>query len=135
MLSKTFLFAVLLFSICVSAQEITVDFASGTAEMSNGGVRINVIPRDGGNTFKGTFFANATREGWQADNFTQDLKNRGLLSPNRCAGAATPTWPCVRLSRSPIAVGGREPEPRPASTSLMPPRGSASTRTTHACWS
>ena len=43
-------------------QEITVDFAAGSAEMPNGGVRINVIPRDGGNTFKATFFANGTRE-------------------------------------------------------------------------
>jgi len=50
--------------------------------MPNGGVRINVIPRDGGNTFKGTFFANGTRQNWQSTNLTDDLKNRGLLSAN-----------------------------------------------------
>ena len=63
-------------------QEITVDFAAGSAEMPNGGVRINVIPRDGGNTFKATFFANGTRENWQANNLTRELRDRGLLSAN-----------------------------------------------------
>ncbi|MEQ1729747.1 MAG: carboxypeptidase regulatory-like domain-containing protein [Vicinamibacterales bacterium] len=63
-------------------QEITVDFAAGSAEMPNGGVRINVIPRDGGNTFKGTFFANGTKESWQNNNLSADLKARGLLSAN-----------------------------------------------------
>lgn len=63
-------------------QEITVDFAAGSAEMPSGGVRINVIPRDGGNTFKGTVFVNGTTENWQADNLSQDLQDRGLQSAN-----------------------------------------------------
>ena len=63
-------------------QEISVDFAAGSAETSSGGVRINVIPRDGGNTFRGTFFANGTHEAWQNSNLSDDLKARGLLTAN-----------------------------------------------------
>ena len=63
-------------------QEFSVDFAAGSAEMANGGVGINVIPRDGGNTFRGTFFANGTHEAWQSSNFTDDLKAGGLLTAN-----------------------------------------------------
>ena len=32
-----------------SAQEVAVDFSSGTADQATGGVRINIIPREGGN--------------------------------------------------------------------------------------
>ena len=63
-------------------QEITVDFAAGSAEMPNGGVRINIIPRDGGNTFSGTFFANGTTESWQTKNLSDEQKAQGLLSAN-----------------------------------------------------
>lgn len=64
------------------SQEIVVDFAAGSAEMPNGGVRVNVIPRDGGNTFTGTFFMNGTNEAWQNSNLSDDLRSRGLLSAN-----------------------------------------------------
>ena len=33
-------------------QEMAVDFSSGTADQSTGGVRINIIPREGGNASK-----------------------------------------------------------------------------------
>ncbi|MEO8137762.1 MAG: carboxypeptidase-like regulatory domain-containing protein, partial [Betaproteobacteria bacterium] len=64
-----------------SAQEITFDLSGGTAERPTGGVFVNVIPRDGGNTFSGTFFANGTGE-WQSSNFSDDLRARGLTTPN-----------------------------------------------------
>ena len=32
-------------------QEVTVDTAAGSAEQSAGGVRMNIIPREGGNNF------------------------------------------------------------------------------------
>ena len=35
-------------------QEVTVDTAAGSAEQSAGGVRMNIIPREGGNTFTGS---------------------------------------------------------------------------------
>ena len=65
-----------------SAQEMAVDFSSGTADQSTGGVRINIIPREGGNQFKGTLFATGANSSFQADNYTDELQDRGLRTPN-----------------------------------------------------
>jgi hypothetical protein len=40
----------------IGTQEVSVDTASAGAEYASGGVRINVIPREGSNTFHGAFF-------------------------------------------------------------------------------
>jgi hypothetical protein len=64
-----------------SAQEVTFDLAGGSADRPTGGVSVNVIPREGGNRFNGTFFGNGTN-GWQSSNYTDDLKARGLATPN-----------------------------------------------------
>jgi hypothetical protein len=61
-------------------QEVTVDMAAGSAEQSAGGVRMNIIPREGGNTFSGSFFATGTSEDLQSDNISQELRDRGLIS-------------------------------------------------------
>ena len=39
-----------------------------SAGMAQGGVRINMVPRDGGNTFRGSVFGSYTGDGWQANN-------------------------------------------------------------------
>ncbi|MEQ1574085.1 MAG: TonB-dependent receptor [Vicinamibacterales bacterium] len=61
-----------------STQEMAVDYAGGTAEMETGGVRINVIPRDGGNVFRGMMFVGGTTSSLQTTNLTDELKTRGL---------------------------------------------------------
>ncbi|MEQ1759771.1 MAG: carboxypeptidase regulatory-like domain-containing protein [Vicinamibacterales bacterium] len=63
-----------------AAQEVTLDTAGVSAELPTGGPRINFIPRDGGNQFKGSIFSSFANESMQADNFTQRLKDRGLRS-------------------------------------------------------
>ncbi|MEQ1574360.1 MAG: TonB-dependent receptor [Vicinamibacterales bacterium] len=66
-----------------STQEMAINYSGGTAEMTTGGVQINVIPRDGGNNFSGTFFANGISGEWmQGSNYDQDLKDRGMQRPN-----------------------------------------------------
>ena len=65
-----------------SAQEVAVDFSSGTADQATGGVRINIIPREGGNQFTGSLFATGANSGFQADNYTDELQARGLRTPN-----------------------------------------------------
>ena len=37
-------------------QEVTFDTSAGSAEYSTGGVRINVVPRDGGNAYSGVLY-------------------------------------------------------------------------------
>jgi hypothetical protein len=65
-----------------STQEMAVDYAAGTADQMTDGVRINMIPREGGNTFKGSFFGTAVNSGFQGNNYVQDLVDRGLRTPN-----------------------------------------------------
>ena len=64
-----------------SFQELSYVTGADSAEMAQGGVRINMVPRDGGNTFRGTVFGNYTGEGWQANNLRDNL--RGSLFYNR----------------------------------------------------
>jgi hypothetical protein len=65
-----------------SSQEMAINYAGGTAEMETGGVQVNVIPREGGNRFTGTMFAGGTWSGLQGNNFTDDLRQRGLSTSN-----------------------------------------------------
>jgi hypothetical protein len=61
-----------------SIQEVTIDYAAGTAEQSTGGVVINLIPKEGGNDFKGMLFVTGANSSFQGSNLTQSLKDRGL---------------------------------------------------------
>jgi len=53
-----------------------------SAETSGGGVRLNMIPKDGGNTLKGDAFFSATRSSLQANPLTPDLVSQGLQAGN-----------------------------------------------------
>ena len=63
-------------------EEITYQTSGISAETSAGGVRANMIPKDGGNTFKGTLFATAANDAMQSNNLTPDLIARGLAAPD-----------------------------------------------------
>src|SRR5437868_3759564 len=51
-----------------SFQEISYVTGADSAEMGQGGMRVNMVPRDGGNTFRGTFTGNYANSTWAADN-------------------------------------------------------------------
>jgi hypothetical protein len=61
-------------------QEIQYTTSGDSAETQAGGVRINMIPKEGGNSFRGSVFGNFTFDGWHADNLDDSLIDRGLLS-------------------------------------------------------
>jgi hypothetical protein len=65
-----------------STQELTIDYAAGSAEQMTAGLRINYVPKEGGNTFRGSVFATGVNSAFQGDNLTQDLQNRGLPQAN-----------------------------------------------------
>jgi Carboxypeptidase regulatory-like domain len=65
-----------------STQEVTIDTSGVSAEAAEGGVRVNVIPKEGGNTFRGLIFASFANESMQSSNFTDRLKARGFTTPN-----------------------------------------------------
>ena len=61
-------------------QEVTVQTAGLGSETATGGVRVNLIPRDGGNRFSNaTFFAYAGRS-MQSSNLTPELQALGVSS-------------------------------------------------------
>jgi Carboxypeptidase regulatory-like domain len=65
-----------------NVQEIVMDVAAQSAESELGGVRVNIIPKDGGNTFRGSLAANFSTDNLQSDNYSADLQARGLRAPN-----------------------------------------------------
>jgi hypothetical protein len=65
-----------------SFQEISYVTGADSAEMGQGGVRVNMVPRDGGNSFRGSFFGNYADGGWAADNLRDNLKGDTLYNPN-----------------------------------------------------
>ena len=70
--------------------EFAIDVSSVDAQSATGGVRINFIPRDGGNRVSGTIFGGFTQESFASDNFSgSDVQARGLLAPPQIKGTAT----------------------------------------------
>ena len=65
-----------------SASEVTVDHTAVSAELPTGGVRINFIPKDGGNRFSNATFFTTSNGALQGSNFTDELKAGGLGTPN-----------------------------------------------------
>ena len=64
-------------------EEIGLKVGVNPAENETGGVLVNLIPKDGGNTFRGRFFGNFTHGALQVSNLDDDLRARGLTAANR----------------------------------------------------
>jgi hypothetical protein len=65
-----------------SAQEVSLETSGTSAESETGGIMLNVIPKEGGNRFRGYFFSNYTNGSLQNDNLSQEHIDRGLLVVN-----------------------------------------------------
>jgi len=61
-------------------QEVVVQTAAGSAEATTGGVQINIVPREGGNTFSGTFSGEFTGPKLSSENLTDELRALGLTA-------------------------------------------------------
>jgi hypothetical protein len=66
-----------------SAAEVTVDTSSLSADLATGGIRINFVPKDGGNTFSNSLFFTFSNDSLQGSNYTNELQQAGLLAPQR----------------------------------------------------
>jgi hypothetical protein len=62
------------------SEEMVYTTSGASADVAGGGVRLNMVPRDGGNTFKGSLFLGYQNESFQGDNVTDALLARGLRS-------------------------------------------------------
>jgi hypothetical protein len=59
-------------------QEATYQTSGVTADVAAGGVRLNIIPKDGGNRLAGSAFLGGSSGRWQSRNVTPALTARGL---------------------------------------------------------
>jgi hypothetical protein len=64
-------------------QEISYSTSSLPAESPVGGIQINMIPRDGGNQYRGAIFATGANGSMQSGNNTPELEALGFKKQNR----------------------------------------------------
>ena len=62
-----------------NAQEVAMTTSGGLGEAEVGGPSLNVVPKTGGNTVKGSVYLSGVTKGMIGSNYTDDLKARGLL--------------------------------------------------------
>ncbi len=62
------------------SQEMVYTTSGASADVSGGGVKLNMIPKDGGNRFNGSLFGGYQNKNFQTNNLTDELKARGLKS-------------------------------------------------------
>jgi hypothetical protein len=65
-----------------NAQEIVFTTAAALGESEVGGPSMNLVPRQGGNRFSGTFFANGANDSLASSNYSDALKTQGLPAPS-----------------------------------------------------
>ena len=61
-----------------ASQEMVYQTGGGSGDNATGGVRINVVPKEGANRYSGSLFVGL--ENWQSDNFSDSLKSQGVTS-------------------------------------------------------
>jgi hypothetical protein len=64
-------------------QEYVFDYSANGADTETGGVRVNHIPAEGGNTFRGGAFFSIAPSAWQGSNFDDRLRALGVNATNR----------------------------------------------------
>jgi hypothetical protein len=64
-------------------QEAVYQTAGGSAETLTGGVNMNLVPKDGGNQWRGGFKFAKSPASWQGDNLTDNLTGLGVTGVDR----------------------------------------------------
>ena len=59
-------------------QEYVFEYSGNSAEVETGAVRLNMIPKEGSNTFSGGMYADFAQSSWLANNIDQELIDRGI---------------------------------------------------------
>jgi hypothetical protein len=66
-----------------NAQEVQLTVAGGLGEADRGGPQFNIVPKTGGNTFKGTYFGSLAGDWSQSNNVDDTLKSYGIPAPTK----------------------------------------------------
>ena len=65
-----------------NAQEVVFSLSGGLGEATTGGPQMNIIPKQGGNNFSGSFFISGTGDKFQGDNLDAEVMAKGLTATN-----------------------------------------------------
>jgi len=71
-----------------NAEEVVTTNSGGLGESEVNGPSLNVVPRTGGNAFKGSAYLSGVPRGWVGSNYTEKLRAAGLSTP----GALIKQW-------------------------------------------
>ncbi len=66
-----------------NAQEISMTTSGGLGEAEVGGPSFSIVPKTGGNSFKGSVYQSNVTKGMVSDNYTDALKAAGLTTPGK----------------------------------------------------
>jgi len=64
-----------------NSQEIVFNLSGGLGEATTGGPQLNIIGKQGGNQFSGSFFINGSGSAFVNNNLSDELKAKGLSTP------------------------------------------------------
>src|SRR4029078_6154188 len=65
-----------------NAQEVVFSLSGGLGEATTGGPQMNIVGKQGGNIFAGSFFVNGTGNKLQGEHLPADIQAKGLKSAN-----------------------------------------------------
>ena len=65
------------------AQELSYTTGADSIEVPINGIAVNMIPKDGGNSFHGVVFSDFTYAPWSASNLTPKLEATGLTNVSK----------------------------------------------------
>src|SRR5688500_9477055 len=63
------------------ARVVTTNTSGGRGEAEGGGPSLNIVPKEGGNAVRGSFYGAGVTEGMIGSNYTDELRARGLTTP------------------------------------------------------
>ena len=72
--------------------EYVYDYSANMAEVETGGVRLNLIPKEGSNTFSGGFYTDFTNSAWLSNNVDDEIIGRGIRGGKDGALKVDQSW-------------------------------------------
>jgi hypothetical protein len=63
-----------------NSQEVVFSLSGGLGEATTGGPQMNIVGKQGGNRFAGTFFMSGTGSAFQGNNLTPEIQAKGLTA-------------------------------------------------------
>ena len=65
-----------------NSQEVVITTTGTLGDAETSGPIMNFVPKTGGNTVSGSFFASGSNSAMQGENFTDELRRAGLIAPS-----------------------------------------------------